>query len=448
MVEHLPQKFTERMKNQLGNQWDSFKKSLADTTPVSIRYNPTKNHDKVISEPVPWCEQGVYLKQRPSFTLDPNFHGGAYYVQEASSMLLEQVWKAINPGNKVVKVLDLCASPGGKSTHLLSLMSNDSLLVSNEVIQARVPALMENISKWGFPNIVVTSLDPKFFNRLEGYFDIILVDAPCSGEGLFRKDPKAVLEWSVENASNCSLRQTRILHDILPALKSEGHLIYSTCTYNPEENIKQIELLSENSALECLNLDLNASWGIQKMHSKGAIGFQSFPHLSRGEGFFISTLQNACAQNKDLPVKKKLHAPAKKTFDHSRWLREDEKWYIFESFENEFSFIPEYIKPAIEQIITQMPVKKIGTHFITMKGKDVLPSHQLALSFCKSPDLPGISLDLHNSLEYLRKNPLLIEYPGNGWQLVSHHGNALGWVNATSGRLNNKLPKEFRIRNL
>ncbi len=448
MNSKLPAQFNERMRNQLGEYWESFQKALLEPAPVSIRYNPKKNHSVISTEQIPWCELGVFMYQRPIFTLDPDFHAGAYYVQEASSMLIEQAWRSVNPKNKSVKVLDLCASPGGKSTHLLSLMSEDSLLVSNEVIQNRVPALIDNISKWGYPNVVVTNLDPKFFARLEGFFDIILIDAPCSGEGLFRKDSNSINEWSVENTKNCALRQRRILNDILPALKKEGHLVYSTCTYNPDENITQIESLTEKQGMSCIAIPLDKSWGIQQINSNSAIGYQCMPHLTKGEGFFISVLQNTSGSYKEIRVQKKLSEVFPKNFNPSSWLSNKQNWFIFESFDKEYSFVPESIKSQIEQLISQIPVKKVGTHFVTIKGKDVLPSHLLALSIYKSDSLPFVPLEIENSQEFLRKNNLTIEYPGDGWQMVSYHNNALGWINATSGRLNNKLPKEYRIKNL
>ena len=174
--------------------------------------------------------------QRPSFTFDPLFHAGTYYVQEASSMFLEQALKQSVDLSQPLRVLDLCAAPGGKSTLLQSLLNKESLLVSNDVIKSRAAILEENIVKWGAANVVVTNNDPAHFARLENYFDAIVIDAPCSGSGLFRRDPEAINEWSENNVQLCSQRQQRIVADVWPALKQNGILIYSTCSYSAEED--------------------------------------------------------------------------------------------------------------------------------------------------------------------------------------------------------------------
>ena len=197
----------------------------------------------------------ILFNERPSFTLDPSFHGGKYYVQEASSMFLEQAFCATYQFSRIaLNVLDLCAAPGGKSTHLLSLMNKNSLLVSNEVIQSRAAILSENIQKWGHGNVIVTNNDPKDFQRLPGFFDVIVVDAPCSGEGLFRKDPNALKEWSEDVVALCSRRQRRILNDVWPTLKTGGLLIYSTCTYNADENEENLKWLKEEYHVESIPL--------------------------------------------------------------------------------------------------------------------------------------------------------------------------------------------------
>lgn len=444
----FPDGFEKRMKIQMESEWPSLKEALESEPSVSIRYNPLKFQKQQNEFSVPWCKDGFYLPQRPIFTLDPLLHAGAYYVQEASSMLIEKAINFISGDNQPKRVLDLCAAPGGKSTHLLSLLNSNSLLVSNEVIQTRVPVLIENLTKWGYQNSIVTNLDPKIFARLEGFFDIILVDAPCSGEGLFRKDPKAMNEWSEENASNCALRQTRILNDILPSLRPGGFIIYSTCTYNPSENQDQLQKMSNLHEMTSIQLDLVEKYGVLELSSNGIYGYQCIPNKTKGEGFFMGVMQKKSGEIKDHKINKKLNISIPKTIDSSQWLSESDNYVIFENHENEFSFIKKSLQHDVEIILSHIPVKKIGTHFITLKGKNILPTHGLALSVCKSPGLPTIEVPLQEALEYLRKNNLNIEYPGDGWKIVNYQGNALGWVNATSGRFNNKLPMEFRIRTL
>jgi len=242
---NLPEKLLQSLESIKGFDREAFEKVHASGEQVtSIRINPQKLSEASqvpstggdLGEAVPWTEYGYYLNQRPSFTFDPLFHAGCYYVQEASSMFLEQAFKQTVDLSRSLRILDLSAAPGGKSTHIQSLISKDSLLVSNEVIRSRANILKDNIAKWGSDNVVVTNNDPKSFARLENYFDAIIVDAPCSGSGLFRRDEKAIDEWSENNVHLCSERQQRILADVWSALKRNGVLIYSTCSYSNEEN--------------------------------------------------------------------------------------------------------------------------------------------------------------------------------------------------------------------
>ena len=245
----------------------------------NIHHSPLTIHEKI-----PWAEHGYYLESRPSFTFDPLFHAGCYYVQEASSMFLEQALKQTVDLSHPLKVLDLCAAPGGKSTHLLSLISNESLLVSNEVIRSRANILNDNIAKWGCSNVIVTNNDPRDFQRIENYFDVIVVDAPCSGSGLFRRDSEAIEEWSEQNVALCSQRQQRILADVLPALKNGGMLIYSTCSYSKQEDEEICEWLINELKIESLKLKFEENWNVIESDD----GYRFWPDKVKGEGFFIA----------------------------------------------------------------------------------------------------------------------------------------------------------------
>ncbi|HYO23166.1 MAG TPA: Fmu (Sun) domain protein, partial [Flavisolibacter sp.] len=233
----LPEEFLDSLEGVAGFDKEAFIQVHNEAqAPTSIRINPAKasmvNGEWSItigsssavqhSQQIPWTQYGFYLAQRPSFTFDPFFHAGCYYVQEASSMFLEQAFTQLLNLSKPLKVLDLCAAPGGKSTHIQSLLSAESLLVSNEVIKTRSIVLTDNIIRWGCKNVFVTNNDPRAFQKLTGYFDVMVVDAPCSGSGLFRKDEAAIEEWSLNNVTLCSQRQQRILADALPALKEDG----------------------------------------------------------------------------------------------------------------------------------------------------------------------------------------------------------------------------------
>ena len=286
----LPDLFVQRMRMVLGNEFDQFLNSHDQVTETSIRINPEKFRLNPPLVPVDYCTTGYFLPQRPIFTIDPFLHSGVYYVQESSSMFPEQVLKQTFPDSPL-KILDLCASPGGKSTHLASLISPDSLLVSNEVIRQRAQILSENLKKWGSPNVIVTNNDPKDFSRMGGYFDVIVVDAPCSGEGLFKRDERAIAEWSVSNTQLCSQRQRRILADVWPSLKDGGILVYSTCTYNHAENEENIKWLKEFTSIESLPLKLNDHWGITTTDADGLACYRFYPHKVRGEGFFITVIR-------------------------------------------------------------------------------------------------------------------------------------------------------------
>ena len=253
-----------------------------------------------ISQSIPWSSHGYYLNERPSFTLDPLFHAGCYYVQEASSMFLEQALKQTVDLSQPVKVLDLCAAPGGKSTLIQSFITSDSLLVSNEVIKSRVNVLQENLIKWGGANVVLTNNDAKDFASLYDYFDLLVVDAPCSGSGLFRKDPEAIGEWSENNVKLCSQRQQRILADAFSSLKKNGIIIYCTCSYSTEENEEILDWMAEKFKVESLRLTIKKEWNIvetQSMHHN-LFGYRFYPDKLKGEGFFIACLQKKEGEEK------------------------------------------------------------------------------------------------------------------------------------------------------
>ena len=259
--------------------------ALAAEPEVSVRVNPFKltlaalreHFGPIAGDPVAWApEEGFYLRERPTFTLDPLFHAGAYYVQEASSMYVGVLFdRAVTQLGRTsgLRVLDLCAAPGGKSTQLLSRLDDTSFLVANEVVPARATVLAENIARWGCSNVAVTNSDPSAFTALRGYFDLAVVDAPCSGEGMFRKDERAVAEWSPDNVRLCAARQRRILGDVWPAVAPGGFLIYSTCTFNRMEDEENVAWICEELGGTCL--EMRHFW----------------PGEDRGEGFFASLIR-------------------------------------------------------------------------------------------------------------------------------------------------------------
>jgi len=288
----LPEEFLSRMQPILGAELPVFIDSLELESPISVRLNPLKKTelDLNLSDPVEWCPSAFYLPKRPSFTLDPNHHAGAYYVQEASSMaILSALKEWCLKTTKPLKILDLCAAPGGKST-LLRELGRQHLIVSNEVIRSRYQILKENITKWGHVNVMVTNHDVKDFKGLKNFFDIILIDAPCSGEGLFRKDHKARAEWSLANVNICTARQKRILGSTYELLAPEGLLIYSTCTYNNEENTANADWIGELSGYEPVEWSAAEKNKVMLKAGTETIGYQFFPHRTKGEGFYFTGL--------------------------------------------------------------------------------------------------------------------------------------------------------------
>lgn len=413
---------------------------------TSIRLNPFKPAGQFSSFPIPnskipWAEFGYYLESRPSFTFDPLFHAGCYYVQEASSMFLEQALKQSVDLSRPLTVLDLCAAPGGKSTHIQSLISNDSLLVSNEVIRSRVSVLKDNIIKWGCENVVVTNNDPKDFGRLENYFDVIIVDAPCSGSGLFRRDPDAINEWSEDNVQHCSRRQQRILSDILPALKAGGVLIYSTCSYSTEEDEKIVEWMKNNFPLAIESLSLQADWGI--IESDG--GYRFWPDKVKGEGFFLAVFKKANGDSRSgLKIKNGLPELNKKEtelikdwtgYEGIKFVKNQNIVYAWrDSLVEKMNFLLQYLKVVYSGVL-------IGE---LIRDK-LVPHHALAMSHICSNSVQREEMDYETAIKYLQRKDLKIETARHRWTLASFQGHSLGWLNILPGRINNYYPRELRI---
>lgn len=435
----LPAAFLERIRETTGPEVDQFLSSLDQPPPVSVRINPLKPYNGFSTyEKVPWATGAFYLPERISFTLDPRFHAGCYYVQEASSMFLEQVIRDHAPSDRPLRVLDLCAAPGGKSTQLISVLPPGSLLVSNEVVPARNNTLRYNLEKWGHPEVIVTQSDPSQLGKLHGFFDVIVVDAPCSGEGLFRKDPDAVSEWSKEAVTVCARRQYVILQDILPALKQDGLLVYSTCTYEYEENEQQVAELITESDMELIPLKA-AFDGI--FHSSHGIRF--YPHKIKGEGFFISALRKKGNQEALRVGSGKQHPMKMKGWNE--WLGSHKEAYTGFAKDQEIYAIPTRHFGEFQLLSEKCFVRKAGIHIGTAKGDDLVPAHDLAMSVHLSSDVLRHELNETEALQYLRCQPVQVPPDIKGWAVVTYNGFALGWIKALDNRVNNYFPKNQRI---
>ena len=421
---------------------------------TAIRLNPAKpttNLQAQIanlqSSSIPWCATGKYLSERPSFTFDPTFHAGAYYVQEASSMFIDHVLKHIYSDDlHPKKILDLCAAPGGKSTLLAAALPH-SFIISNEVIKSRVTILAENLSKWGSSNVVVTHNDPRHFQQLPAYFDLMVVDAPCSGSGLFRKDVRAIEEWSEENVEMCSMRQQRILTNAIPALKKDGYLIYSTCSYSKEEDENICDWIMENLHLEPLRIAVAPSWGIIETFSEknNAPGYRFYPDKLKGEGFFIACFKQVKKVDEEYFSSKSLQAISKSEKEIiAPWFKEIDQLEFFKQKETIIAY-PKQFKDDIEIAQSKLNVRKSGVAVGTIKGKDLIPHHELALSHIVNPELPFVNVSYDNAINYLKRKDLRMDLPAKGWTLVRYEGLNLGWIKVLPNRINNYYPSDWRI---
>ena len=401
---------------------------------------------------MPWCAEGYYLDSRPSFTFDPLFHAGCYYVQEASSMFIDTILRRIRPNQiEPVKILDLCAAPGGKSTLINSAIDNNDLLVSNEIIKTRVPVLCDNLNRWGTANTIITNNDPKDFKRLEGFFDVILVDAPCSGSGMFRKDPAAMNEWSEANVNLCHQRQERILADIYPALKEDGYLIYSTCSYSHQENEDILDWLCETFELESVRIPVNEEWGIVETQSssKKAWGYRFYPGKVKGEGLFAACLQKKepATQLSSFKSKSNQKLPAKEIEQVKTHLDKPENFYYFKVNDDWLAINPN-LKDSLDLLQRHLYLKKSGIRIGKLIGNDLIPDHELALSIhINKASFLQTQLNYEQAIQYLRRDNIDINTTEKGWSLMAFEEHSLGWAKLLQNRVNNYYPKELRILN-
>lgn len=477
----LPASFTEYTRTLLGNEgYMQLVTSLESEQPVSIRLNPFKPFAfRSGKDAVPWCTSGFYLKERLTFTFDPLFHAGCYYVQEASSMFVERALKQYM-GEEPVMMLDLCAAPGGKSTHARSVLPEDSLLVANEVIRNRSQILAENLTKWGHPDVVVTNSDPSDFTPLADFFDIILADVPCSGEGMFRKDPVAVSEWSPENVEICWQRQRRIISDIWPCLKPGGILIYSTCTCNTKENEENIRWIRDEFGAEVLPLDVSEDWNItgNLLQGEDFPVYRFLPHKTKGEGFFLAVLrkqgENACksggapgfvqgyapdiqgvsgenfrkkGKNPRVKGMKTLGLSGEQLSALQKWVLAPEKYEFIQKGSN-VSVFPKRYLAELSALQASLRIVQAGVELAEEKGKDWMPCHALAMSRILAPEVfPREELSYEKVIAYLRKEAVVLSAASlRGAVLLTYKHIPLGFVKNIGNRANNLYPQEWRIR--
>ncbi len=435
----LPKDFVLRVQNDsfLGQE---LLDALETEQPISVRYNSSKKQaPEQDTAAIPWSKNGVYLKERPSYTLDPLFHAGCYYPQEAGSQFLDAILRQIElPLHPIV--LDLCAAPGGKSTLIADFLNGRGLLVANEVIQNRSKILKENLVKWGATNTLVSNNDPAQFSGLTSVFDCIVVDAPCSGEGMFRKDHQARNEWSENNVDLCVGRQRRIVMDVWDSLKEDGFLIYSTCTFNRQENEDNVRWILAETGGEIVPLSIS--------HAKSDrenLGFYCLPHLIDTEGFYFAVIQkkNGRKPKKSKPTKS-LVTPLKDSSFLASFVNSQQVSFVQWS---DYAFaIPSGHLELIQLLHAELRLIKMGTECGEISRKGLIPNEALAFNpSILQATIPTHELTKQEALQYLHGDTFPIS-GAIGFGIVTYNGVPLGWIKNLGNRFNNLYPKEWRIR--
>lgn len=441
----LKKEFVEMLRQALPDEAEALCRAIAGTEPsVSVRVNEAKGATVPDGAArVPWCEAGFYLDERPGFTFDPMLHAGLYYVQDASSMFLHHVIKHLV--NKPVRYLDLCAAPGGKTTAALQALPAGSLVVANEIVPNRARALADNVMRWGSPHAVVTCNAPAQLGRLTHLFDVVATDVPCSGEGMMRKDDEAVAQWSPGLVEQCAARQRDILHDIWPALRPGGLLIYSTCTYNRQENELMVKHLIDEYGAEPVEVIVEESWGIAPAMGCDLPCYRFMPHRTRGEGLFMAVLRKPDGARQSLRVKRNTSGKGGTLPGDVRdWLVNTQEYDLSLQGDDVIAN-PKVHADALDALRSACHVIYSGVTLGTLKGKNCVPHLSLALSTALNrAALPQCDIDYPAALAYLRGEATMVDAP-RGYVLLTYHDKPLGWVNNLGNRANNLYPKGLRI---
>ncbi len=442
----LPAAFVARMKLQLGNEADTFFESLSQPVPTSIRLNHFKGKTSFPNlTKVPWCDEGYYLASRPFFHMDPHWHSGAYYVQEASSMILDFILDQLVL-NKEPKIwLDMCAAPGGKTGILASHMDRGDILIANEVIPQRRTVLRENLIKGGYINTFLSGEQSSKFRK--PIADVILIDAPCAGEGMMRKEPVAITQWSPRLVKDCSILQHTILDDAIHGLKDQGYVLYSTCSYSHQENIENVKHAVDQNMVRSIEIKFPDEWSITTIQSGNAIGYQLFPHRVKGEGLFISVLQKIESEEIENNYRSKKQYSQFMTMPD--WLAEfvNQSDIRLQKDQDSVRFITTDAEEIANQVVAAFPRAELLAHAGIMKSRDFIPDHFLCTSELASAFYKKISLDLGTALDYLERstNSLPPDVEG-GWYILQFEETNLGWAKKTSQGWKNYFPLHWRLR--
>lgn len=446
----LPADFIARIRTQYPTDADAFLTAIEREARPSVRINKQKILSGISFDnatPIPWNTDGCWLNSRPQYTLDPLFHAGAYYPQEASSMVLQHVLNTISeqlPSSPIV--LDLCAAPGGKSTLIASWLNGQGVLVANEIVRQRAWILRENIAKWGYDNCIVTNCDSATVGNIGAMFDLVLIDAPCSGEGMFRKDDTARTEWSTDNAQMCANRQKEIIANVWDSITEGGIVIYSTCTFNPSENELQAQWIKENFDVEFISIDIDPTWNIITIPFAGGEGYAFHPHKVDGEGFFV------CAMRKTNGLSRRIKTDKKSTFSEVRNttipLKNPNKYVAFQNTDS-ISAFPHCQALTMVSIASKLKAIWCGAPIGKSTRKELIPAEELALQInidtCK---FTTIDLELTDALHYLRGEWTHPKILPQGWGITTYKKQPLGFIKSMGNRVNNYWPKDWRIRML
>ena len=432
---------------------DALLAALETEPEVSIRFNSkVGDTERLVLESleckadghVLWMDDAVYLDHRPQFTMDPHLHQGCYYVQEASSMFLAQAVRKCVSGP--VRALDLCAAPGGKSTLLAQLLPEGSLLISNEIQRSRAQILAENMVKWGCPGVMVTCNSPKQIGQSSLMFDLIAVDAPCSGEGMFRKDEGAVRDWSLDNVEMCAVRQREIIEDIWLALKPGGYMIYSTCTFNRQEDEDNVRWIIDRFGAEAVDLNPDLEWNILGSLTDDKLPVYHFmQHRTRGEGFFLALLRKPEGSVVTLKGRSFKTDSSKIPVECRRWIGDGFVFYI----KNESIYaLPSDLADDMWQVGQELYPLVSGVEVAVMKGRDWVPAHALAMSTALNRSVfKNVEVTRQQALAYLHCDAIRLDDAPRGIVLLTYKNIPLGFAKNIGNRANNMYPQEWRIRN-
>lgn len=453
MARPLPEEFVRSMREMLGDEAERLFSALDTPAEVSIRVNPAKPAEVFEGEAIGWSPNGRYLAERPQFTLDPLMHGGAYYVQEASSQFVAHILREDNLEGG--RVLDMCAAPGGKTTVYSSLVGRRGLVVANDINRGRTLALSDNVQRWGMGNVVVTCNEPEHIGAFEQWFDVVAVDAPCSGEGMFRKMDEAREEWTPASVEQCVARQRDILAEAWRALRPGGKLIYSTCTFNDREDEGIVRWLVEEYGDEIVaaeRVDTEDKWGIVRSDIGPFQCFHFYPHSARGEGFFaaVACKTEGVTKRRTPKGRRKVFTTlqSKDLAEVSRWV-DDAKTMSFRCVGDIVYGYSSAVMEDVIQLSESLSVVYSGVAMGQIFKGTLKPEHSLALFVGRNRDVvPEVELSLEDAQNYLRRQDIDAKQFSEGVNVVTYKGVAIGFIKRIGARCNNMYPKDLRILNL